>query len=76
MCLYGPLHHLFQRGNAYARRRRERECEIEEDRRDRQKEKDEIEALRLQVMEKQVLAREVRVYRDTVRAKIKCLKGK
>ena len=43
-----------RRGSQFARRRRERELEKEEDERDRQKEKEEIEALRLEVMERQV----------------------
>ena len=42
------------RGSQFARRRRERELEREEDERDRQREKEEIEALRLEVMERQI----------------------
>ncbi len=42
-----------RRGSAYARRRRERELELEEDERDRKREREEIEALRLEVMERQ-----------------------
>lgn len=42
------------RGSAFARRRREREIELESDEKDRQHEREEIEALRLNMMKKQV----------------------
>ena len=48
----------YYRGNGFARRRREREVEMERDERDRQREKEELEALRLEVMERQVRERE------------------
>jgi RNA-binding protein 25 len=44
----------YYKGSQFARRRRERELEREEDERDRQREKEEIEALRLEVMERQI----------------------
>lgn len=42
------------RGSAFARRRREREIELDSDEKDRQHEREEIEALRLNMMKKQV----------------------
>ena len=47
----------YYRGSAYARRRRERELEREDDRRDALRERDEMEALQLELMERQ--AREI-----------------
>ena len=45
---------IIARGNAFARRRREREIELDSDEKDRQHEREEIEALRLNMMKKQV----------------------
>lgn len=45
---------LIIRGSAFARRRREREIELDSDEKDRQREREEIEALRLNMMKKQV----------------------
>ena len=42
------------RGSAFARRRREREIELDSDEKDRQHEREEIEALRLNMIKKQV----------------------
>ena len=42
------------RGSAFARRRREREIELDSDEKDRQHEREEIEALRHNMMKKQV----------------------
>ena len=52
--LFSPPPPPLSRGGQFARRRRERELEKEEDEKDRQREKEEIEALRLEVMERQV----------------------
>ena len=56
MCVFSllALTCTLVRGSQFARRRRERELEKDEDERDRQREKEEIEALRLEVMERQV----------------------
>ena len=45
---------IVNRGSAFARRRREREIELDSDEKDRQHEREEIEALRLNMMKKQV----------------------